>query len=84
MKSILLCLLLVAAAPAGLAADIESQVPPVFKPWIPWVLQGKDKRACLLTMEDNERLCAWPGRLELDLDTAGGRFAQRWRVYAEG
>lgn len=29
------------------------------------------------------RLCAWPGRLHLELDARGGRFAQRWRVYAE-
>ncbi|HSQ06817.1 MAG TPA: hypothetical protein VLM84_03875, partial [Chromatiaceae bacterium] len=29
------------------------------------------------------RLCAWPGRLQLDLSPEGGRFTQRWKVYAE-
>lgn len=29
------------------------------------------------------RVCAWPGRLHLDLGPQGGRFAQRWQVYAE-
>lgn len=30
-----------------------------------------------------DRLCAWPGRLHLELSSVGGRFAQRWQVYAE-
>jgi len=31
---------------------------------------------------NGERLCAWPGRLYLDLDDRGGLFVQRWRLYA--
>jgi hypothetical protein len=29
------------------------------------------------------RLCAWPGRLHLELSTQDGRFAQSWTLYAE-
>jgi hypothetical protein len=32
---------------------------------------------------DGGRLCAWPGRLELNLTDVGGRFIQRWRIFAE-
>ncbi|MFY9976552.1 MAG: hypothetical protein WAK53_20030, partial [Chromatiaceae bacterium] len=76
-----LCLLLL-IAPAR-AGDPEAQVPAALGSWIPWVFEGKDQRACPIPSGGGERLCAWPGRLDLDLDAAGGLFAQRWQVYAE-
>ncbi len=65
------------------AVDPESQVPGVLKPWIPWVFEGKDQRACPLPAAGGERLCGWPGRLDLDLDAVGGLFAQHWQIFAE-
>ncbi len=56
-------------------ASHAAAVPPVpepLKPWIPWVLAKHPQLACPLL--DGERLCAWPGRLTLDLDDEGGRF----------
>jgi len=61
----------------------EAQVPDSLLPWIPWVLEGEDRRDCPLAGSGGESLCAWPGRLDLDLDRGGGLFAQRWRVYAQ-
>jgi hypothetical protein len=60
------------------AADPQAQVPTALKPWIPWVFEGKDQRACPLPAGGGERLCGWPGRLGLDLDATGGLFAQHW------
>ena len=65
------------------AADPEAQVPAALKPWIPWVFEGKDQRACPLPAAGGERLCGWPGRLDLDLDAVGGLFAQHWQIFAE-
>ncbi len=70
------------AVPQPLAGDERIPVPEAIEPWIPWVLAGDDRRDCPLIGAGGERSCAWPGRLELDLDQTGGRFAQRWRLYA--
>jgi hypothetical protein len=83
-------LLLAALAISPLVAGVqpETYAPDSLKEWIPWVLQGEDQRDCPLVSapgdKSAERLCAWPGRLHLDLDKAGGLFAQRWRIYARG
>lgn len=47
-------------------------VPAPLAPWVPWVLAGHPELPCPLLAET--RLCAWPGRLVLDLDDEGGRF----------
>jgi hypothetical protein len=56
-----------AAAPPGAPA-----VPEPLKPWVPWVLAGHPDLPCPLVA--GKRLCAWPGRLDLDLGDAGGTF----------
>jgi hypothetical protein len=70
-------------SPLAAGIELEAQVPDSLKPWIPWVLEGDDRRDCPLATDEGKRLCAWPGRLHLDLDDSGGLFAQRWRVYAQ-
>ncbi|MBS1203000.1 MAG: hypothetical protein H6R22_1509, partial [Chromatiaceae bacterium] len=84
-----------AAAPPAVT---DSLVPETLRPWIPWVLEREDHRGCPLDpaavgkpagvagtagTAAAPRLCAWPGRLYLDLDGRGGLFAQSWEVYAE-
>ncbi len=83
MHRFLFCLWILFTCQISFAADTESQVPDLLKPWIPWVLEGDDRRDCPLSGDGAERMCVWPGRLHLDLDDAGGLFAQRWRVYAQ-
>jgi hypothetical protein len=83
MVRILLLLVLFTAPALGAADDVEAQFPEVLRDWIPWVLEGVDQRQCPIIIGGAERLCAWPGRLDLDLDAGGGLFAQRWRVHAE-
>ncbi len=73
----------------------DPEVPEALRPWIPWVLDNEDRRGCPVdpavmgkAAGDSgpaaaARLCAWPGRLYLDLDARGGLFTQSWEVYAE-
>ena len=86
MSRLILVLTVLAVSPLCSAAEPETYAPDSLKAWIPWVLEGEDKRDCPLVSvagsKGTERLCAWPGRLHLDLSKAGGLFAQRWRVYA--
>ncbi len=49
-----------------------SRIPPTLRPWIPWVLDELGERACPVV--NGRAICAWPGRLLLDLSDAGGRF----------
>ncbi|NEV60889.1 NnrS family protein [Thiorhodococcus minor] len=80
-----------AAPPVGAespsAQTTEVAIPPALRPWATWVLEqdpeGEDRRACPISGPEGARICAWPGRLRLELDAAGGRFEQSWRLYAE-
>jgi hypothetical protein len=59
-------------------------VPDPLKPWINWVLDDEKSRDCpWLYHNDEERRCAWPTILELDLSKTMGRFRQTWQVYAQ-
>jgi len=66
----------------------EVVVPPDLQPWQSWVLHGEEFRRCPFltgnTSADASAFqCTWPERLVLDLDARGGRFTQRWQVFAE-
>src|SRR5688572_30068737 len=57
-------------APAG---ALEPQnVPAPLQPWVPWVLEQLGDSVCPKLGE--QAACVWPGRLELQLNDAGGRF----------
>lgn len=58
-------------------------VPEDLVPWKEWVLHGKEKQLSCIPMYNNagQILCAWPGRLNLNLTDSGGTFEQSWQVY---
>lgn len=79
--SLLLCWLLFSTAHANpLPPD---QVPDPLKPWVGWVLDGHDDRNCPYLYNAEQRQCAWPGHLDLQLTATGGTFTQHWEVYGE-
>lgn len=70
-----------AATASGPATD--AAVPDVLAPWVDWVLHDADERACALGRRGaGARLCAWPGRLALQVDGRAGRFEQTWTLQA--
>jgi hypothetical protein len=77
---LLFCLLSVSTYAAPLAPD---QVPEPLKPWVGWVLDGHEDRDCPYLYNAEERQCAWPGSLELQLIDNGGTFTQHWDVYGK-
>ncbi|MFN7955365.1 MAG: hypothetical protein U0610_26815 [bacterium] len=62
----------------------RDRVPEPLQPWVDWALHGARESLCpfLAGQQDSSR-CAWPGRLELELDEHGGRFTQSWTVDVE-
>ena len=67
-----LFVLCLALATPAVAQQSEVVVPDALKDWVPWVLHGHEDLAC--PQVSGTRLCAWPGRLSLDLNERGGRF----------
>ncbi len=62
----------------------EAQIPPPLHAWQEWVLHGHASIHCPTLYHREQRICAWPGVLHLDLDGEGGRFHQVWQVEQEG
>ncbi len=73
-------------------ADAQQAVPPPLRDWEGWVLHGEEFRRCPFLasagLSPNQPVdpsffrCDWPERLSLDVDARGGRFTQRWLVFA--
>ncbi|MCF7996676.1 MAG: hypothetical protein K9L88_17845, partial [Chromatiaceae bacterium] len=84
-RSLLLLLFLLQlglfAALGAASADEGPTIPAPLAPWVYWVLDGEDQRACSLgAVGAADRVCAWPGLLRLELDDNGGRFEQAWTL----
>jgi len=58
-------------------------VPEPLRPWVAWVLHDAPQAQCPFLYNAPQRHCAWPVRLELKLDDAGGEFTQQWQSYGE-
>jgi hypothetical protein len=54
--------------------DPRQAVPPELAPWVPWVLAEVPDHGCPVTASGT--VCAWTGRLRLDLGERGGSFVQ--------
>lgn len=70
-----------------LAANAKSlsraDVPDQLSPWVDWVMHDEREVGCPYRYNDEDRTCAWPSRLQLDLKAKGGQFTQQWELYSE-
>ncbi|MEK7858096.1 MAG: hypothetical protein AAB320_03060 [Elusimicrobiota bacterium] len=82
---LLLSLAIATLAAAAQAAPLSKEdVPTPLKPWVKWVLAGHEEALCpFLQGAADDRACAWPSALTLELREKGGSFSQNWRLYAE-
>jgi hypothetical protein len=70
-------------------AQAQSPIPKELEGWQNWVQDGQEFRHCPFLANtdgssESNRICAWPGRLTLELNQRGGRFTQTWENYSEG
>jgi hypothetical protein len=72
---------------AGAPASAQEALPAALHGWENWVLHGHENHRCPWLAPgrpvDDERICAWPATLELQIDGRGGRFTQRWQIEVE-
>jgi hypothetical protein len=69
-------------------AQAQAPIPKEIEGWQAWVQDGQEFRHCPFFANtdgsrENNRICAWPGRLNLELNQNGGHFSQSWISYAE-
>ncbi len=82
---LVLALLTAPAAPAAAQPIPKEKIPGPLQPWVDWVLWGQEEARCpFFQAQAEQRQCAWPSRLDLDLGEREGRFSQQWLLYKEG
>ncbi|MCP4745842.1 MAG: hypothetical protein GY874_06820 [Desulfobacteraceae bacterium] len=61
----------------------EQALPQSLLPWKDWVLYGHEQDLCPAQYNDGSIVrCGWPSRLKLEVSFDGGRFEQRWLMFA--
>ncbi|WP_455220344.1 hypothetical protein [Kaarinaea lacus] len=79
---LLFAILATNALATNVYAKQDIAIPEPLKPWQDWVLQDiKDGDCPFLYSNSQQRFCAWPTQMTLNLSPSGGQFAQRWQVY---
>lgn len=74
-----------AAAPEALDPTQGDFVPPVLRPWIPWVLWRQDHRDCPPDFRDfSAKFCQWPTQLEMILGPLSGGFTFQVATFSPG
>jgi hypothetical protein len=78
------------AGPAIPVGDALGQppIPNSLEPWRDWVLVGEEYRSCPVlngreTGREMNHVCAWPGRLMVDVDADGAQFVQDWTLHTD-
>lgn len=69
-------------------AVAQTHVPDELKDWEKWVLKDKEYINCPFYFDRGasqpaDFVCAWPGRMQLNVEASSARFSQQWTVYAQ-
>ena len=76
--------LLLFSGSAGGGPLSPQDVPVPLQPWIDWAVDGEESSLCPFAYNNvQQKRCAWPTALALDLNHSGGAFSSEWRVYAD-
>jgi hypothetical protein len=59
-----------------------NDIPAALKPWEAWVMHDVDRNTCpFLYMQQEQRVCFWPTKLQFDLHSSGGSFMYDVTLY---
>ncbi len=83
VRTVSLLWLLLLTGVAGAEPLSRDQIPEPLRPWTEWVLRGHEDELCPFLQGGEERRCAWPSRLAIEIGDRGGRFTQDFRVYRD-
>lgn len=77
-----LLLFLLQSGPRVANALELQEVPEPLKPWIDWVLHDESQYRCPFLFDDfQQKRCAWPGSMRLNVQAKQGTFSADWIVY---
>lgn len=80
---IILYLGLLLAFKASALPLARQEVPEPLSPWVDWVLYDQYDYQCPFSYSNyRQKLCTWPSRLELELNSTQGAFSMQWKIYA--
>lgn len=87
MRAAALASMCASAAQAQTPAT-QAPVPKELEGWQSWVQYGQEFRRCphfanTDGSRESYRICAWPGRLNLEITQIGGRFTQTWVSFSD-
>ena len=57
------------------------ELPPDLKAWVPWVLEGHEELLCPSLGTSGSRPCAWPGTLQLEVQSKTVKFELAWDIF---
>jgi len=77
------CFLLLWMNVAQAAPFTTEELPNKLKDWVNWVLHEEKEKECPFFYHQEERVCRWAGRLELQADAKQGTFSQTWQTFGE-
>lgn len=63
-----------------LHARTES-IPEELKPWMDWVLKDQPDAGCPILYNKNQKLCAYPEQLKININDRNGDFEQSWNIH---
>lgn len=72
------------------SAAVGGAAPPGLSGWLNWVVRDHPELACPRIAQrgdqqrDDERRCAWPGELKIDIRPNGAHFSQQWQMFSAG
>ncbi|WP_221900943.1 hypothetical protein [Bathymodiolus platifrons methanotrophic gill symbiont] len=63
-------------------ASDTAAIPKALLPWVDWVLVDKPKYKCPFFYNNHQqKYCAWPSHLNLELENQSGTFSSDWQLY---
>jgi len=66
------------------ASSKDISIPVDLSKWKEWVLHNEENQLCPTNYNNGQiHVCCWPSDLELYIEHNGGRFKQRWQIFAD-
>ncbi len=77
------------------SAAVGGTAPPGLSGWLQWVVRDQPELACPRIAQHpgelhqdehrgDQRRCAWPGELKIDIRPDGAQFSQHWQIFSPG